>query len=747
MALAVAGTQDYARKLGASADAFGPRFRARAIVTSERFQILDRRQQYFDCTQHDHKRYDFDGRAVKVGVAGGLQQPLLSAEGQSWYVPLRERRPSSPYRLGKIIVEAYTNLIFGEERWPAVVVTGDEDGRDFCEALVDAADLRVKMVQARNWGGAVGSVGMSWRYADGRPRVDVHNAKNLYVHEWKDRSQLIPAHVSEIYRYPKDEYDPQLRTIRRNWYWYRHDWTMEAEIGFVPIQYRNDQDPTWVIDEESTIEHALGECPFVWIQNLPSDEIDGVCDYHALYDSLDAIDMLSSVLMRGTTLNLDPTLMLKMDPDIVNHVGVKKGTDNALVVGPDGDASYLELSGSSVEAGVKLFELKRRSTLEAAQCVIADPDQIAAQGISSVAIKAIYAPMLSGGSVRRSQYGAGIVRILDGLRRTAIKKGGETIVVVGDDGSEEEATPYVDLPPRIEEVDELDPVTQLPTGAKVQTLVERTPGSGGSIEFKWPAWFKPTPTDQQATVTTLQMATGGKSFMSVQSATEEAAAVFGRDPAQEWERVHKGAQDAAAANAAMFADANGGMGGVVDPNDPEAGVVVPGAEGADPSADPAADPAAAGGAPGEPAKKVELELTSTDIAAIVSVNEARQSQGLGVLLGVDGKPDPEGNLTITEFKATKAATIAAAAAAEKGMSKPQDGAAPPGGGFGGPPGGKPGGFGGPPGAKAALGDPPAKKGDDEEDVDPTVELTEEDDDELGPDGKPKKKKAPPPAKE
>lgn len=60
------------------------------------------------------------------------------------------------------------------------------------------------------------------------------------------------------------------------------------------------------------------------------------------------------------------------------------------------------------------------------------------------------------------------------------------------------------------------------------------------------------------------------------------------------------------------------------------------------------------------ASKPELTLAPTDIAVVVTVNEARASQGLPAF------PEPDGSLTISAYKAKYAATIATASAAEAG---------------------------------------------------------------------------------
>lgn len=59
------------------------------------------------------------------------------------------------------------------------------------------------------------------------------------------------------------------------------------------------------------------------------------------------------------------------------------------------------------------------------------------------------------------------------------------------------------------------------------------------------------------------------------------------------------------------------------------------------------------------AKVPTIALAQTDLAGVVSVNEARASAGLGPLTTRDGKEDPNGYITVGEYKALKEASAAA----------------------------------------------------------------------------------------
>lgn len=552
-------------------------FAVSSILESPRYKELDRRQSYFAATQHDGKRYDFDGRLLEISGPGAMvTQPSMTLDPAPILPPLRLRRPSAPYRLPKVIVNAYTNLIFGDQRFPSFRVDGDADTQDYAAALSKASNLETKMIRARNLGGSVGSVGVSWCYdRKGRPRVEVHNAKHLYVHEWDDREEFIARWVSEVYLFPKDEWDGLKRRFVKNWYWHRRDFTEEDDVLFEPVLYQQSKEPLWTPDVGKSITHGDGFCHLNWVQNIPSEEIDGLPDYDGLYENFDVMDILLSVISKGAILNLDPTVVLKVDADI----GIlQKGSDHSLTVGIDGGAEYLELTGQSLDAGVKLFNEKRRSALEVAQCVVPDPSEIAAQGVSSISQKMIYRPMLGQGEILRAQYGGLVKRILEQMIEVARIKTSQprSIYVKNAEGiyTEQLVQLYVDLPKKIVSTPqkETDPETgeEKPSlddqGKPIKqiTMVDLTPGLGSDVELDWPDYFPSTPADQTAAATALTTANGGKPVLSQQTSVEQAALVFGVEGSDEWERVQKdGAADkaAAAAQNKMFADSAAAVGG------------------------------------------------------------------------------------------------------------------------------------------------------------------------------------------
>jgi hypothetical protein len=525
----------------ATQEATGKVFHGCTFIDSRRYRDADRRQQYYDCTQHNQKRFDFDGRILMVGTTElAYTQPLLSSEKAGFYVPLRARRPSAPYRLSRAIVNAFTNFVLGEGRFPTIRVPGDDDSQDFMQTCGKVGHLPSKMIAARNLGGAVGTVGMSYAYVGGKPRFKVHNGKNLFVQEWQDREELIPKHVTECYQVTQEEWDPEKKAVVEVPYWYRRDWTMQAELVFELVRAEEGEEPDWeaALNLERSVLHKDNDPHFVWIQNVPVDgQIDGLPDCEGQYESLDELDVMLSVMVRGAKLNLDPTLVLKEDLLRLQRMGVRKGSDNAIVVDKDGgDAKYLELAGTSIEAGIKLFNEHRKTILEATECVIPNPDEIAAQGQSAAAQKMVFSRMLSKGGIIQEQYGAAMERLLEPLLYIAQARVQNPVQVATEDGQLVDVDQSFSLPPRITQKPVMGDDGQ-PTGEHEPEITERHPGEGSGVELEWPPRFPPTPQDQQSIVTTLTTAVPNKPIMSQQTAVELAMGAFGRDPTDEWKKV------------------------------------------------------------------------------------------------------------------------------------------------------------------------------------------------------------------
>lgn len=496
--------------------------RLQAMTQSARAAKLDHYESYFRATQYVHRQYDWDGRRQGYGSVADISP--------GYYIPLAQRRPSCQIDLARQVVRRFSSLVFGHGRWPEINVDGDDDAQDYVRELAKQSRLQAKMVEARNLGGAEGTVALSFAFIEGKPRVAVHNAKTMFVLAWADRDELRPQAVLETYSYTKYLYETGSNEAKAKTFYYARLWTAEQETIWDPIPKSVAEDGSWPAVPHKTVRHDFGFCPVYWIQNNPcSQDIDGDSDYEGLPGLFDEMSAVASQTTKGVKANTDPTLIIK-EKRTQNGGQIRKGSENAIWA--EGGADYLTLDPGAIDAAEKWLNRLHREGEESAQVVLPDPEKLAGKAQSAAAVRILYMPMLSQCDILRDQYGAGgLVEILKGMLHAARNfegQGDGGPIKLTSDGRRIQENPVVKLPPKYEERD----------GTKFK--VERVPGESSEITLNWPPYFPDTWADIKLAVDAAVAATGKKAVLSQETAVKTIAPKFGNfNTDEELERMEE----------------------------------------------------------------------------------------------------------------------------------------------------------------------------------------------------------------
>lgn len=394
--------------------------RVARLGLSTRQLELNRLWSYYRCQQYEARKIDWNGSERRdpieteiIATAGFLPAGFVDVGGQQ--MPLKFRRPTAPYHLIKVIVDRFTGLLFSEKRHPQLTVEGDEDTEDYANALAKSSRLWAQMIKARQYGGAMGSVAVGFQFVDGRPQVDVHDPR-WCIPDFLDRSTHKLRSIEKRYMYPLEERDEQGRWVE-NWYWYRRIIDDRTDILFEPAKVESGDEPEWKVQKQ--VEHALGFCPVIWLQNLPiEDDIDGDPDCEGIVDQVETIDSLIAQANLGTLANLDPTLLLITDAELPT---LRKGSGNAVKLPAGSSGTYLEIGGAGIKVALELTTQLRSWALEVAQCVLEHPDVSAA---TATEIERRYESMIAKADILREQYGEKLVKPLVEMMLEAARKFG-----------------------------------------------------------------------------------------------------------------------------------------------------------------------------------------------------------------------------------------------------------------------------------------------------------------------------------
>lgn len=499
--------------------------RLNGFVESERAVRLERNDRYFRSKQYDGRIFDWNGN-----IRGRSETDADISPG--YVVPLSGRRPSSPIQQGKKIVKRFTAMTLGKGRFPEINVHGDVDAEDFVNELARAARLESKFVEARNIGGATGTACLSWAFVDGKPRISVHRSQFCSVLKWADRDECRPSVVLKAFRYKRTvivQGKPQ-----EIWFYYARVWTEQDETVWDPIPEPLAKDGTWASAvDHVTIAHDIAKTPFYWIQNLScSEEDDGESDFDGQTDEFDAMSALSSQTSKGTTANVDPTIVVKDDRSS-NQGAIRKGSENAIY--SKGGAEFLELKGEAVRASVEWLREMKAESAEVANIVFPTPETLAAKAQSAAALRVLYGPMLTQCDTYRMQYGdMGIEPMLrdmlDYARRVMSQPEGKIFTTL--EGQRFQERPTIKLRKRVVEQEDKD-------GKKTQTLVERVPGSSSDVTLNWPPYFPDTWADIKLATESATGAVQGR-ILSRETAVKNIAPKFGAfNTEDELERIER----------------------------------------------------------------------------------------------------------------------------------------------------------------------------------------------------------------
>lgn len=604
---------------------------------------LNRRWSYYCCAQYENRKTEWDGSAhldllakEAIVTAGFIPPGFYAADGAMTELPLRFRRPTIPYHLGKVIVNRFTGLLFSEHQHPMFTCPGDPETEDFANALAEAARLWPSMIQSRNFGGGTGTAVVGYAFIEGKPVIEVFDPRWTRP-IFKDRMKRVVQSVEIRFMYPVEEQDD-----RGIWeevsYWYRRTIDEQSDIVFKPVEVAQDgSEPRWEVDLQVT--HGLGECPVVWVQNLPvSDDMDGEADCHGVFEMLEGIDTLLSQSHRGTIANCDPTLVLEDVGESAPSQGLKKGSGSAITL-PKGTAKYLEIVGSGPAAALTLAKDLRGFVLEVSQCVLDHPADAATK--TATEIERVYSSMIAKADILREQYGQGCVLPLIRKMISAASKLGQTRPVASTDGTTKLVRYSLNLPPKVSEDGKL--------------VARKLGDTGGStLTLSWPGYFKSSIADAAAASTAASTAKMG-GLIDAEHATKFIAPFFDvQDPRAMLEKM---STEAAAAADKLNSDLLGSMPGVDASTKPGAGADDKTADQPD-STNLDGDKHGKGAElkASEGVQPGEVKFFSYEIeGGIVTINEVRASKGLA--------PKADGDLTVPEYRAKYAEMISRATAA------------------------------------------------------------------------------------
>lgn len=441
---------------------------------------------YYACATYDARKTDWNGlpaldklESEAMSAAGSIPPGFYDANSD---VPLKFRRPSAPYYLGRVIVQRFTGLLFSQARHPAVGCKTDPLTDAWLQAFVAETRLWSRMVTGRAYGGAMGSLAVGFKVLNGKPSVEVHDPR-WCTPVFKDRQAHVIESMEKRYQFLDQLRDPETGNWVEAPFWYRRVIDERTDTTWNQVPVGEGKEPRWDDFPSTVVEHGFGECPVVWVQNVEvENSVDGDPDCHGVFDLIERIDALYSQADRGTVANCDPTPVITSNE--WKEPSVRKGSSNAITLEIGGSAQYLELTGAGGKAALELAAVFEEKALRVARCVL--DINISGPARSEEETAQNYSSMLEQADVIREQYGEKGIKVLLEMVLRCARKLAEPKQVEVAQGEYRVVTDVIMLPPRVVTEDD---------GA--QYLEEVEIGTGERVELEWPSFVKPPLADIQ----------------------------------------------------------------------------------------------------------------------------------------------------------------------------------------------------------------------------------------------------------
>lgn len=488
---------------------------------SDRQKHLTRLFLAFRAACYADRAYDWDGTPAtdpeqkdSIAREGVLPPGFEMSDGLMSQMPLQYRRPCSPVALGRVVPLKLTSMLFGSNKHPKIACD-DPNTEDWLTGWAEVTRLWSKMKQARNLGGAMGSVGLGFKFVRGKPIVEVHDPR-WCTPTFSDRSEQLVEKLEKRYQFSQQVRTPDgFETI---WFWYRRVINDEYDVIWPKVRVQDGEEPNWLSEKYEAARHNFGFCPIVWIQNTEVDEaIDGEEDLCGCWELVESIDMLNSQARKSAIANCDPTGWAASDAEFDS---IRRGSGSFMQVEKGGSLNLLEMTGAGIEKACTLRDQMTEQLCTVARVTLDRNEGGPSRTVEEV--EHVYSSMIERCDELREQYGElGIKRLLDMVLRAA-RMLAQTRTVEDETGIPRIVRGTIALPKR-RAIDEISGQT---------VWLERKLGNGEQIELRWPRYYSPSQQSVGAAVTAAGDAKE-KGLIDAKHASEYVAENFGVENVQE----------------------------------------------------------------------------------------------------------------------------------------------------------------------------------------------------------------------
>lgn len=312
-----------------------------------------------------------------------------SCEMGESFRPVLKRKPSIIFPFAKVFQDRVATKLIGRSSFPKFQIAEDPQTEFFLDIVERSVSFSSKMLEVAKDLVSYTSAFCRIKMVDGILRLEDFNSNYCYP-QFDAAGNLESLEIKYVYE--TEEIDQATgKMICR---WYKQELTKTADTLFDNPIYKADSEPEFQIVE--TVEHNLGFVQgewFKWGDDLHSPDGNDepvVCQIEGF---IDAINYNLSQRAQASGYGMEPQLTINgLTEDETDDL--IKSSSKAWLMGREGKASYLEVSGSGLESGKNVSDDIMKFAQHAARIVFLDPEKMVAGAQSGKAMEVMHGPMI-----------------------------------------------------------------------------------------------------------------------------------------------------------------------------------------------------------------------------------------------------------------------------------------------------------------------------------------------------------------
>lgn len=314
-----------------------------------------------------------------------------SCEMGDSFRPVLKRKPSIIFPFAKVFQDRVATKLAGKSSFPKFQIAEDPETEFFLDVVERSVSFSSKMLEVAKDLVSYTSAFCRIKMVDGILRLEDYNSN--YCYPQFDAVGNLES-VTIKYVYETDEMDKSTgKMICR---WYKLELGKESDILYDnPIYSQNSStEPEFTIVE--SVQHDLGFVQgewFKWGDDLHSPDGNDepvVCQIDGF---IDAINYNLSLRNHAAGYAMEPQLTISgmTEDEMEDFI---KSSSKAWIMGREGEAKFLEASGTGVERGKVVSDDLLKFAQHAARIVFLDPEKMVAGAQSGKAMEVLHLPMI-----------------------------------------------------------------------------------------------------------------------------------------------------------------------------------------------------------------------------------------------------------------------------------------------------------------------------------------------------------------